>query len=211
MSPQTPRARRTRNSLSFDGILEAAERVAVEDGTVPTVRAVADELGSSPMALYRYFTTKDDLVDALLDRVLGRMAPGERTDDPRADFADFAQRHLALLLAHPWAVSSLITHPLPGPHAIPIGEEILSILDRMGVHGDEAVAIFSGIVALNYGWASFVVTRPRSDAASSMSRLDAGPPDGFPHTAAVGAAMARYGSPEHHATMVAALADGIRG
>ncbi|CAN7468704.1 helix-turn-helix domain containing protein [Arthrobacter sp. LjRoot78] len=43
-----------------------------------TVRAVAVALEVAPMSLYRYFATKDELVDALLNQVLGRFtAPPE--------------------------------------------------------------------------------------------------------------------------------------
>ena len=66
------RARRPRGSLTRELILDAAERVAATGFDALTMRAVAAELGAAPMALYRYFPTKDDLVNALRDRVLGR-------------------------------------------------------------------------------------------------------------------------------------------
>ncbi|QCP00817.1 hypothetical protein FCN77_20050 [Arthrobacter sp. 24S4-2] len=65
-----------------------------------------------------------------------------------------------MLRDHPWAITPLIGHPYPGPNALPIGEAALRILRRAGITGDPAVAAFSGIVALNYGWATFVL---RSD------------------------------------------------
>ncbi|SFR91388.1 transcriptional regulator, TetR family [Agromyces sp. CF514] len=206
--PTAPRARRRRNSLTEVEILDAAEAVAAGGFAALTMRAVADELGASPMALYRYFATKDDLVDALLDRVLGRIEFGDGSDgsgDPRADLDDFAHRHLALLLAHPWAVAPLVAHPLPGPNAFPIGEHALAILDRAGITGDDAVAVFSGILALNYGWASFAISRSEPDAASSMARLFAATAPGLPRTAAVAAEMQRYGSDDHYDRVVARL------
>lgn len=200
----TVRARRPRNSLTEDVILAAAEQLATEGFQAVTMRAVADELQASPMALYRHFATKDALVDALLDRVLGRMEFGEDSGDPEADLADLAHRHLALLLAHPWAVAPLIAHPLPGPNAYPIGERALEILARAGVAGDEAVAIFSGILALNYGWASFRISREDPAASSSLRRLSAGT-DAPPLTATADEAMQRYGDPAHYDTVIARL------
>src|SRR5262245_7663685 len=67
------RTRRARGSLSRELILDAAEAVAQQGGfDALTLRAVAERLQAAPMALYRHFATKEELVNALLDRVLGR-------------------------------------------------------------------------------------------------------------------------------------------
>ncbi|WP_395245263.1 TetR/AcrR family transcriptional regulator [Agromyces sp. MMS24-K17] len=203
------RPRRRRNSLTEYEILDAAEVVAADGYAALTMRAVADALGAAPMSLYRYFATKDDLVDALLDRVLGRIEFDPETGDARADLDAFAHRHLALLLAHPWAVAPLIAHPLPGPNAFPIGERALAILERAGTTGDEAVAVFSGILALNYGWASFALSRSAPDAASSLARLFAATAPGLPRTAAVAAEMQHYGSDDHYDRVIARLLGAI--
>ncbi len=171
-TPQTPRrTRRPRNSLTPAGILEAAEATAETGLEALTIRAVAARLGASPMAIYRHFDSKDELLDALLDEVLGRMPPGRESADPLADLADFARRHRAMLAAHGWAVEGLIAHPLPGPNAIPIGEEALRILTRAGISGEPAVAYFSGILALNYGWTSFAHAKTQTTAAPSLRRV----------------------------------------
>ena len=103
MSPSTPPssggrggpapARRRRNSLTAEEILDAAELVAVHGLDGLTMRAVAAGLQAAPMSLYRYFATKELLVDALLDRVLGRFDPGPETADWRADLAAFTRAH----------------------------------------------------------------------------------------------------------------------
>lgn len=205
--PSTPR--RSRNSLSADAILDAAEQVAAAGYDAVTIRAVATELDASAMSLYRHFANKDELVDALLDRVLGRMRPPAPTDDPFRDLTAFARAHHELLRDHPWAVPGLIARPLPGPNAIPIGESALGILDRAGITGDDAVAFFSGILALNYGWTSFELSKTDLPAASSLDRLAAGPGGGFPLTIALAEPMARYGAGEHYEAVLGALVTGI--
>src|SRR5215212_8962810 len=77
----TGRTRRPRGSLSREVILDAAEAVAAEGFGALTMRAVAARLGAVPMALYNHFATKEQLVDALLDRVLGRFEPEPATED----------------------------------------------------------------------------------------------------------------------------------
>lgn len=205
------RDRRVRNSLTVETILAAAEHVASVGFDALTIRAVATELGSSPMALYRYFATKDELVDALLNRVLGRFEQATRTGDWIVDLHTFALHHRRLLSDHPWAVIPLTTRPMPGPNAVPIGENALSILSRAGITGENAVATFSGIIALNYGWSSFVVARQgkRSiEDAQSDSPLPA-VPDEYRFTVEVAEAMNRYGSADHYEHALGQLLAGI--
>lgn len=204
------RSRRPRNSLTDEEILDVAERVAAGGIETLTIRAVSTELQSSPMALYRYFSTKDELVDALLNRVLGRMEPPSESDSWIQDLAVFARNHRDMLNRHQWAVTALFAHPVPGHNALPIGEWALRILDRGGITGDAAVATFSGIIGLNYGWASFVVART-GGAGESLAEdlMDPGVAQVFPLTASAAGPMGRYGSVEHYELVLGQLLAGI--
>jgi AcrR family transcriptional regulator len=215
MSPSSPhRARRPRGSLTREVILDAAESVAAEGFDALTMRAVAARLGAAPMALYNHVATKDALVDALLDRVLSRFEPASPTDDPSGDLRRFARAHRALLVRHPWAVAPLFSRPSPGLGAVRIGEHALEILARGGVAGDRAVAAFSGVIALNYGWASFTTAReldpggPSEDVAAALARL---PPGMFPFTAGVAEQLGAYGSDEHYELVLDALVRSLIG
>jgi hypothetical protein len=203
--------RRPRNSLTVEAILDAGEQVAAAGFDALTIRAVAVQLGSSPMALYRYFTTKDELVDALLNRVLGQFEHGAPTGDWLADLRVFALSHRAMLTTNRWAVGPLIANPYPGPNAVPIGEEALLILARGGVIGDRAVATFSGIVALNYGWESFVGSREGAGGQRAVNDITSGAADAddFPLTADVADPMSRYGSDEHYGMVLNQMLTGV--
>lgn len=206
-----PRTRRPRSSLTVDGILDAAEVVATRGFDGLTIRAVAGELESSPMALYRYFTTKDELVDAILNRVLGRFEDSPPSDDWAEDLRTFALDHRRMLTRHQWAIAPLTLNPNPGPNALPIGEAALRILHRGGIDGDDAVATLSGILALNYGWASFVSGKQRTPA-SGRDVVVASPPamaEAFPLTVGVAGPMSRYGSDDHYETVLRQLLQGI--
>jgi AcrR family transcriptional regulator len=207
------RTRRPRGSLSRDLILDTAEAVAGDGFDALTMRAVAARLGAVPMALYNHFATKDDLVDALLDRVLGRFEPEPATDDWVADLRAFARAHRRLLGDHPWAVAPLFSRPSPGLGAVRIGEHALGILERGGISGGRAVAAFSGVIALNYGWSSFTTARaldPGGPAADVGATLAVLPAAEFPRTAGVAAEMGAYGGDEHYELVLGALVDGLR-
>src|SRR5215211_7380159 len=96
-----PRTRRPRGSLSREVILDAAESVASQGFDALSMRAVAARLGAVPMALYNHFATKEQLVDALLDRVLSRFETEPPTDDWAEDLRRFARAHRRLLITHP--------------------------------------------------------------------------------------------------------------
>jgi AcrR family transcriptional regulator len=207
------RTRRPRGSLSPEAILDAAEAVAFADGfEAVTVRALAARLGAAPMALYNHFATKEQLVAALLDRVLRRFAPAPATGDAAADLRAFARAHRRLLAEHPWAVAPLFSNPSPGPGAVRIGEVALEILRRGGRSGGDAVAAFSGIIALNYGWSSFTAARaldPRDAAYDVCAMLAALPAAEYPLTVAAAGEMGAYGSDEHYEQVLDALVRGL--
>lgn len=210
----TPRPRRQRSSVNTDEILEAAEHVARDGFEALTMRAVATRMGASPMALYRYFATKDDLVDAMLDRVLGRVDFTAPTNDWQADLIAFASAHRAVLAQHSWAIVPLFTHSNPGVNATVIGEAALQILQRGGITGRDAVAAFCGILALNYGWFAFGVardaTRASADPEAALSAaLSMLPPERFPLTLSVAEELGNYGGTDQYELVLRQFVAGI--
>ena len=178
-----------------------------------TMRAVAARLEAVPMALYNHFATKEQLVDALLDRVLSRFEPAPPTGDWIDDLGVFARAHRRLLAEHPWAVAPLFTQPNPGLSAVRIGEHVLGILRRGGLSDDRAVAAFSGLIAINYGWSSFTTARdldpggPSHDVAAMLRQL---PREAFPLTVDVAEAMGAYGSDDHYEFVLGQFLGGLR-
>ena len=208
----TGRTRRPRGSLTPEVILDAAEEVAREGFDALTMRAVAARLSAVPMALYNHFATKDQLVDALLDRVLSRFETAPATYDWTEDLRRFARAHRRLLVRHPWAVAPLFNRPNPGLGAVRIGELALGILRRAGFSDRQAVAAFSGIIALNYGWSSFTTARdldpdsPGHDVGAMLAEL---PRTDYPLTVDVAGEMGAYGSERHYDFVLDQLLSGL--
>ena len=214
LHPRRPgRTRRPRGSLTPERILDAAEAVAAQGFDLLTMRAVATRLEAVPMALYNHFATKEQLIDALLDRVLSRFEPAPPSDDWIEDLRGFAGAHRRLLVDHAWAVAPLFTQPNPGLGAVRIGEHVLGILRRGGLPNDRAVATFSGLIAINYGWSSFTTARdldpegPSQDVTASLKQL---PRAVFPLTVDVAEAMGAYGSDAHYDFVLDRFLAGLR-
>src|SRR3954453_4629431 len=69
-----PGARRAR--VNRDRALRAAVALADEAGLDSlTMRSLAHELGVVPMALYKHVANKDDLLDGMVDVIIGGMDP----------------------------------------------------------------------------------------------------------------------------------------
>lgn len=96
--------RRSRTPLSRQRVLSAA--VALADGggvDALSMRRLAQELGVVPMALYKHVANKDELLDGMIDAVVGEIDP------PVADAGWKTAVRLRvlsarrMLLRHPWA------------------------------------------------------------------------------------------------------------
>lgn len=99
---------RARKPLNRDRVLEAAVRLADEGGIESlSMRKLARELGVEAMSLYNHVESKADLVDGIVDLVIGEI------ELPEAGEWDDAIRTCAIsaheaFLRHPWACSSVI-------------------------------------------------------------------------------------------------------
>ena len=79
-----------REPLTKERILQAAVALADEGGVDSlSMRKIALELGVVPMALYKHVANKDEMLDGMVDVVVGEIDPpladaDWKTDDPRA-------------------------------------------------------------------------------------------------------------------------------
>ncbi len=100
----------TRLPLSRERILHAALELADESGIESlTMRKLGQALGFEAMSLYNHVANKDDVLDGVLDLVLGESEP-----PARAGAWDSAIRKSAIsvhdaLRRHPWSCTLLMT------------------------------------------------------------------------------------------------------
>jgi AcrR family transcriptional regulator len=105
-----------RTPLSRDRVLRAAVDLADGIGVeAVSMRRLAQELGVVPMALYKHVANKDQLLDGMVDLVLGEIdAP-----DPGLDWQSAVRQRVLsarrVVLRHPWARKAIEsrTHRTP--------------------------------------------------------------------------------------------------
>jgi AcrR family transcriptional regulator len=105
-----------RAPLSRERVLRAA--VALADGggvDALSMRKLAQELGVVPMALYKHVSNKDELLDGMVDVVVGEVDPPPGGADWKTAIRERVLSARRALLRHPWAsqVIESRTHPTP--------------------------------------------------------------------------------------------------
>jgi AcrR family transcriptional regulator len=90
--------------LSRERVLRAAVALADEVGAdAISMRRIAQELGVVPMALYKHVASKDELLDGMIDVVVGEIDPPADGPDWKTTIRRRVLSARAALLRHPWA------------------------------------------------------------------------------------------------------------
>ncbi|MEU8661570.1 TetR/AcrR family transcriptional regulator [Actinoplanes philippinensis] len=138
---------------SRDEIVAAAVALADADGLAAvSMRAVAGALGTGAGSLYRYLSSRDDLLDLMTDRVIGELRPyPEPGPDPMDTLLELAGRQLGLYRRHPWLID-LLTRPSGiGPEGLAWFDHCLRVLGPVRCSSAakfEALAMMTGVVTL---------------------------------------------------------------
>jgi AcrR family transcriptional regulator len=132
-------------------IASAAVALADAEGLAAvTMRAVAAAVGTAPASLYRYVTTRDELLELMADQVSGEFSydrPGR--GDPVADLLALAHQALNIYRTHPWLLTISPAGGLPGPNALGYLEHALAVLAGVDLSGPaklEVIGLVSGAV-----------------------------------------------------------------
>lgn len=134
--------RTPKTTLTHSQIAEAAVALADAEGLAAvSMRRLAEQLGVSTMALYRYVANKDELLELMIDAV-GDGAWPEVPTDWRGLFRESARRRRANTLRHPWLVEAqaLVPNALTPARAGAI-DRILGALDGLGLDGDSRMVL----------------------------------------------------------------------
>jgi AcrR family transcriptional regulator len=109
-------ARGPKPAFRLDEIVKAGIAIADRHGlSALTMASIAQRLGVTTMALYRYVPSKDALIDLVADSVMGR-PPKPAGSSWRADISAWARANLALVRRHPWLFEIISTRATVGPN-----------------------------------------------------------------------------------------------
>jgi AcrR family transcriptional regulator len=128
---------RPRVPLSKARILGAAVTLADDGGVAAlSMRRIALELGVVPMALYKHVANKDELLDGMIDVVVGEIDPPVGGIDWKAAVRRRVLSARGMLLRHPWAPgvieSRMKARATPTPAVLAYLDSMIGILRTGG-------------------------------------------------------------------------------
>jgi TetR/AcrR family transcriptional regulator, tetracycline repressor protein len=195
-----------RQGLSDQRILKEALALVDEAGLdALTARAFGHRLGVDATAVYRYFRNKDELVNALADRIIGSGTPPLASTDgsgrPRSQLRAACIALRRALLAHPAMTAVIVRRPPRGAHTWAVTEHALGLLRQAGFNDRDAARAYQALLYYTLGHALLEAPYAALDPTQSTAELSAGrlmyqalPVSDYPNTAAV--AFHLYGSLE---------------
>ena len=141
--------------LSVDAVVAAGIRIADADGLeAASMARVAADLQVATMTLYTYVPSRADLVDLMVDEVLGaRRLLDDRTTGWRPQVELFAERTRAMYVAHPWLTEVSLIRPPLGPGMLAEREFMIAAVSGLGVPVDRVNRVALAVTALVYAFA----------------------------------------------------------
>jgi AcrR family transcriptional regulator len=133
-------------SLSRDEIVKAAIKVADAEGSQAiSMRRIARELNAGAMSLYWHVSSKDELLDLMLDAVEGEQPFPALTGDWRADLHGLAWSQRTELHRHQWLMDFIGGRPPLGPNTMRNLELAMATTDQLGLDTVTALNVLGTI------------------------------------------------------------------
>jgi AcrR family transcriptional regulator len=173
-----------RNRLSRDRVLRAAVALADQAGIeAVSMRRLAEELGVVPMAPYKHVASKEELLDGMVDIVVGEI-------DPPAGGAGWKnavrQRILSArqsLQRHPWAPAVIESRTNPPPAMLAYIESMIGMFRAGGFSTDLTHHALHAMGSRLYGFSQDVFNDSPSVDPATMAMLAREMEGRYPHIA----------------------------
>lgn len=175
-----------RSPWTRERVLEAAIALADAEGIESlSMRRLSQELGGGAMSLYNHVTSKDDLLDGMIDEVFAEVDAPSPGDGWRTAMGRRAASIRTVLARHRWAVGLMESRSSPGPATLRHHDAVLGCLRGAGFSVELAAHAFSALDSYIYGFALQESTlpfhTPEETAALAQVILAKLPADEYPH------------------------------
>jgi AcrR family transcriptional regulator len=143
--PHREPSRGPRPGLTVETIVRAAIDIADADGlTGLSMRRVAAALDAGTMSLYTYVPGKAELLDVMLDTVIGELPlPLPADQGWRAALEARARQDWALFERHPWVLRISPARAVLGPNEVAVFDASLQAVAGLPLRGRDMVAVIS--------------------------------------------------------------------
>ena len=141
------RTKSARRELSHDAICAAALALIDKHGLAAfSTRKLGAVLGCEAMAIYWYYPSKDALLDAVIDRLIGNLAVEVEPTDWVAALRAIAYAYRRIAHEHPNAFPLLTTRRFASDGSYAFLEQLFALARSQGLD-DQTIACFYRIVS----------------------------------------------------------------
>jgi Transcriptional regulator len=129
-----------KRNLTRDKIIDSAARlIEAHDAEGLTMRKLAGVLGVEAMSLYNHFKNKNDLLEAVAERLVDQVVLPSPTGDWQVDVRSFATAFRAMAHSSPKVTAMLLSRQLFTTNILRITDQMLRILQQGGLGVRESV------------------------------------------------------------------------
>jgi AcrR family transcriptional regulator len=174
-----------RPPLTPERILRAAIKLADRQGLEAlSMRKLATTLKVEAMSLYNHVASKDELLDGMVNQIVGEITLPERDGDWKSAMRARAVSALAVMTAHPWAPMLVVSRINVGPNMLRYIDATLGTLREAGFSWQEADRAWNTMDNYIYGFTlqqhNFPVN-PDDYASAAAAYLPMLPADQYPY------------------------------
>jgi len=189
--------------LSRASIVAAAIEIADTDGLeAVSIRRLATKLGARPMSLYSHIERKGDLIDLMVDEVMGGAVLPESppSGDWRNDLRRISQRTRENIRAHPWMIAVAFRRPCVGPNALRHIDQSLAAVSELPLPPERKRAVILAIDTYTLGFVRWELKASQSakGGAGPCAGIEEGGPSGAEIDAYIAAQAASGNYPHLH-------------
>ena len=155
--------------LDREQVIQAAVEMTSREQSQPlTFRALGRHLGVDPAALYRYVSSKDELLLAVADGIIGKAVKGfVQTGSWREDLAELLSRLHFGYLGHPEVAVAAAARITRLPGEMRFAEIALGLLKEAGLADPEAAVMYRAVADTVLAWTGFRAGLELNAAAES--------------------------------------------
>ena len=179
-----------RETVSRGRVVAAAIARADADGLDSlNMRGLSHELGVVPMALYKHVANKEDLLDGMIELVVGEIEPTPQTGDWKQDVRTRILAARRSLGRHSWSRAVLESRSAMTPAMLAYLNALTGLFLDGGLTADLTHHVMHALGNRMWGFSQELFAATPSSDPSFASQKDALPMH-FPHLAAIARAAA---------------------
>lgn len=170
--------------LNRDRVLRAAVAMADRSGIESvSMRKLADELGVVPMALYKHVAGKEELLDGMVDIVVGEIDPPVVDADWKGAVRQRILSARQSLQRHPWAPAAIESRTNPSPAMLAYLDSMIGMFLTGGFTADLTHHALHALGSRLYGFTQEIFDDSQDLDPQALETLARQMEGSYPHVA----------------------------